>query len=296
VINWISERLLQRGYHAPKFHAVSHSPIAESEASRRAIDLARLVDTRMLIVHVSEGETAHSILQARNNDLTIYGETCPQYLFLTAKDLDQEGMEGAKYCCSPPPRDNASQEAIWKGLKNGTFQVFSSDHAPYRFDESGKFHAGGDVSFKKIANGVPGLETRMPLLFSEGVGKGRITINEFVALTSTNASKIYGLYPRKGSLAIGSDADIAIWDQEWVRTIKQEMLHDNVDYTPYEGMEVKGWPRIVINRGRMVVEEEILKVDRGSGEFLPRTPAEAGQELPISSPLSPSRNFGAKLI
>ncbi len=296
VINWISERLLQRGYHAPKFHAVSHSPVAESEASRRAIDLARLVDARMLIVHVSDGEAAHSIQQARSNELKIYGETCPQYLFLTAKDLDKEGMEGAKYCCSPPPRDKASQEAIWKGLKNGTFQVFSSDHAPYRFDESGKFHAGRDVSFKKIANGVPGLETRMPLLFSEGVGKGRITINEFIALTSTNAAKIYGLYPRKGSLAIGSDADIAIWDPEWVRTIKQEMLHDNVDYTPYEGMEVKGWPKIVINRGRMVVEEETLKVDRGSGEFLPRATAEAGQELPISSPLNSSRNFGAKLL
>ena len=296
VINWISERLIQRGYNAPKFHAVSHSPVAESEASRRAIDLARLVDARMLIVHVSEAEAAHSILQARNNELTIYGETCPQYLFLTAKDLDQEGMEGAKYCCSPPPRDKASQEAIWKGLKNGTFQVFSSDHAPYRFDESGKFHAGRDASFNKIANGVPGLETRMPLLFSEGVGKGRITINEFVALTSTNAAKIYGLYPRKGSLVIGSDADIAIWDPKWVRTIKKEMLHDNMDYTPYEGMEVKGWPRVVISRGRMAVEEETLKVDRGSGEFLPRTPAEAGRELPISSPLSPSRNFGAKLL
>ena len=296
VINWISERLLERGYHAPKFHAVSHSPIAESEASRRAIDLARLVDARMLIVHVSDGEAAHSILQARSNELKIYGETCPQYLFLTAKDLDQEGMEGAKYCCSPPPRDKASQEAIWKGLKNGTFQVFSSDHAPYRFDESGKFYAGKDASFKNIANGVPGLETRMPLLFSEGVGKGKITINEFVALTSTNAAKIYGLYPRKGSLAIGSDADIAIWDREWVRIIKQEMLHDNVDYTPYEGMEVKGWPRIVINRGRMVIEAETLKVERGSGKFLPRAPAEGGRELPISSPLSPSRNFGAKLL
>ena len=296
VINWISERLMRRGYNAPKFHAVSHSPVAESEASRRAIDLARLVDARMLIVHVSEAEAAHSILQARNNELTIYGETCPQYLFLTAKDLDQEGMEGAKYCCSPPPRDKASQEAIWKGLKNGTFQVFSSDHAPYRFDESGKFHAGRDASFNNIANGVPGLETRMPLLFSEGVGKGRITINEFVALTSTNAAKIYGLYPRKGSLVIGSDADIALWDPKWVRTIKQEMLHDNMDYTPYEGMKVKGWPRVVINRGRMAVEDETLKVDRGSGVFLPRTPAEAGRELPISSPLSPSRNFGAKLL
>ena len=136
----------------------------------------------------------------------------------------------------------------------------------------------------------------MPLLFSEGVGKGKITINEFVALTSTNAAKIYGLYPRKGSLVIGSDADITIWDNEWVRTIKHEMLHDNVDYTPYQGMEVKGWPRIVINRGRIVIEEETLKVDRGSGEFLPRSPFETDRELPVSSPLSPTRTFGAKLL
>ena len=296
VITWITERLLTRGYHAPKFHAVSHAPIAESEASRRAIDLARLVDAPLLIVHVSEPEAARAILEARNNGLPIYGETCPQYLFLTAEDLNKNGMEGAKYCCSPPPRDKAAQEAIWLGLRNGTFQVFSSDHAPYRFDESGKFHAGANPSFKQIANGVPGLETRMPLLFSEGVLKGRLTLNEFVALTSTNAAKIYGLHPRKGSLAIGSDADITIWDPKWGRTITQDMLHDNMDYTPYEGMEVTGWPRIVIIRGRVAVEEETLKLDRGAGEFLKRTPAKPGLEPLPSSPLSPLRNFGANLL
>jgi dihydropyrimidinase len=296
VITWITERLLTRGYHAPKFHAVSHAPIAESEASRRAIDLARLVDAPLLIVHVSEPEAARAILEARNNGLPIYGETCPQYLFLTAEDLNKNGMEGAKYCCSPPPRDKAAQEAIWLGLRNGTFQVFSSDHAPYRFDESGKFHAGANPSFKQIANGVPGLETRMPLLFSEGVLKGRLTLNEFVALTSTNAARIYGLHPRKGSLAIGSDADITIWDPKWSRTITQDMLHDNMDYTPYEGMEVTGWPRIVIIRGRVAVEEETLKLDRGAGEFLKRTPAKPGLEPLPSSPLSPLRNFGANLL
>jgi dihydropyrimidinase len=296
VITWITERLLTRGYHAPKFHAVSHAPIAESEASRRAIDLARLVDAPLLIVHVSEPEAARAILEARNNGLPIYGETCPQYLFLTAEDLNKNGMEGAKYCCSPPPRDKAAQEAIWLGLRNGTFQVFSSDHAPYRFDESGKFHAGANPSFKQIANGVPGLETRLPLLFSEGVLKGRLTLNEFVALTSTNAAKIYGLHPRKGSLAIGSDADITIWDPKWGRTITQDMLHDNMDYTPYEGMEVTGWPRIVIIRGRVAVEEETLKLDRGAGEFLKRTPAKPGLEPLPSSPLSPLRNFGANLL
>ena len=296
VINWLSERLLTRGNVAPQFHAVAHAQIAESEASRRAIDLARLVDARMLIVHVSAPEAAEAILLARNKGLPIYGETCPQYLFLTAKDLDRDGMEGAKFCCSPPPRDTAGQEAIWRGLTNGTFQVFSSDHAPYRFDKSGKFSAGPNPTFKKIANGIPGIETRMPLLFSEGVGKGRLTLNEFVALTSTNAAKIYGLHPRKGTIAVGSDADIAIWDPKWERTISQSILHDNMDYTPYEGMKVTGWPRIVISRGRITVEDETLQVERGSGIFLEREPeAEKGTTFPAGSPLAPARIFGADL-
>ncbi len=295
VITWITERLLKRGYDSPKFHSVSHPPIAESEATRRAIDLARLVDAPLLIVHVSEPEAARAILEARNNGLPIYGETCPQYLFLTAKDLEKSGMEGAKYCCSPPPRDIRSQEAIWLGLKNGTFQVFSSDHAPYRYDKSGKFHAGKNPTFNKIANGLPGLETRMPLLFSEGVLKGRINLNKFVALTSTNASKIYGLYPRKGSLLIGSDADITIWDPKWERIIKLDMLHDNMNYTPYEGMKVTGWPRTVIIRGRIAVEDETMKLERGAGKFLKRTPAQRRLDQ-LSSPLSPSRNFDANIL
>ncbi len=297
VIDWLSERLLTRGYVAPKYHAVSHNQIAESEASRRAIDLARLTDAKMLIVHVSAPEAAQAILNARNQGLPIYGETCPQYLFLTAEDLDRDGMEGAKFCCSPPPRDKAGQEAIWLGLTNGTFQVFSSDHAPYRYDETGKFSAGPNPTFKNIANGVPGIETRMPLLFSEGVGKGRLSLNEFVALTSTNAAKIYGLHPRKGTIAVGSDADIAIWDPNWKRTITESMLHDNMDYTPYEGMEITGWPRTVISRGRIVVEDETLRVERGSGRFLEREPMDPESEGPgDDAPLSPRSTFGADLM
>ena len=295
VINWLSERLLNGGYVAPKYHAVSHNSIAESEASRRAIDLARLTDAKLLIVHVSAPEAANAILKARNQGLPIYGETCPQYLFLTADDLDREGMEGAKFCCSPPPRDKAGQDAIWLGLTNDTFQVFSSDHAPYRYDETGKFIAGPNPTFKKIANGVPGIETRMPLLFSEGVRKGRLSLNQFVALTSTNAAKIYGLHPRKGTIAIGSDADIAIWDPNWERVISTAILHDNMDYTPYDGMEITGWPRTVINQGRVVVYNETLQVERGSGSFLEREPEDVAP-LGDDALLSHTRTFEAKLL
>ncbi len=297
VINWISERLLSKGNVAPKFHAVSHNAIAESEASRRAIDLARLVDAPLLIVHVSTPEATAAIRDARNKGLKIYGETCPQYLFLTAEDLDRDGMEGAKFCCSPPPRDKAGQEAIWLGLKNGTFEVFSSDHAPYRFDSSGKLNAGPEPSFKKIANGVPGLEVRVPLLYSEGVGKGRITLNQFVALTSTNAAKLYGLHPRKGTIAIGSDADLVVFDPHKEVTITNDMLHDNVDYTPYEGREITGWPKIVLSRGRVVIENNELQVERGSGVFLEREPnPPADKTAPPSTPLDPAANFGAKIL
>lgn len=297
IINWLSERLLSRGFDAPKYHAVSHNSIAEQEASRRAIDLARLVDAQLLIVHVSTAGAMQSILEARNRGLKIYGETCPQYLFLTADDMDKDGMEGAKFCCSPPPRDQAAQEAIWLGLKNGAFQIFSSDHAPYRFDSSGKLSAGPKPTFKKIANGVPGLEVRMPLLFSEGVGKGRLTLNEFVGLTSANAAKLYGLYPRKGTIAVGADADIAIWDPNWKRTITQSMLHDNMDYTPYEGREVTGWPRLVLSRGRVLIEDDSLRVERGSGLFLDREPAPLeDKKAAPHTPLDLDANFDAQLL
>ena len=179
-------------------------------------------------------------------------------------------MAGAMCCCSPPPRDAAAQEAIWRGLADGTFQVFSSDHAPYRFDETGKLAAGENVSFNKIANGVPGLEVRMPLLFSEGVLKKRIDLHRFVDLTSTRAAKLYGMFPQKGSISIGADADLVIWDADREVRIEAAKLHDNVGYTPYEGRTLRGWPVTVLSRGRVVVEGDELKVERGSGEFVAR--------------------------
>lgn len=226
MIRWLKERLLQGGYVAPKYHAISHVELAEDEATHRAIRLSELIDVPILIVHVSASEAMAEIRRAQTAGLKVYGETCPQYLFLTASDLDRNGAEGAKFCCSPPPRDSAHHEVIWRGLANGTFQVFSSDHAPYRFDETGKLAAGPNPTFPQIANGVPGIELRLPLLFSEGVGKGRISIHQFVALTSTNAAQIYGLSPRKGTIAIGSDADIAIWDPKKEIKITWDLLHD----------------------------------------------------------------------
>ncbi|HJO97371.1 MAG TPA: dihydropyrimidinase, partial [Rhodospirillales bacterium] len=254
-IRWISQRLLEKGHREPRYHAVAHSRLGEGEATHRVIALSRLLDTPLLIVHVSTEEARDEIRQAQNLGLKIYGETCPQYLFLTAQDLDLPGSEGAKFCCSPPPRDAAAQEAIWLGLANGTFQVFSSDHAPYRHDETGKLVKGPNPSFKEIASGVPGLEVRLPLLFSEGVKKGRIDLQRFVDLSATTAAKIYGLFPRKGTIAVGADADIAIWDPEKKVTIGTAMLHDNVGYTPYEGRTVTGWPVTVLSRGRVVVED-----------------------------------------
>ena len=298
VIKWLSQRLLDRGHTAPKYHAMSHARIAETEASGRAIQLARLVDTPLLIVHVSTAEAADVILKARNDGLKVFGETCPQYLFLTAEDIDRDGMEGAKYCCSPPPRDAADQEAMWRGLQNGTFQVFSSDHAPYRFDETGKLHAGPNPPFKSIANGVPGIELRMPLLFSEGVGKGRIDLNAFVALTATNAARIYGLHPRKGTIAVGADADLALWDPERRTEITWQMLHDNVGYTPYEGMTLEGWPVTVISRGRVVVDGGELHVEPGSGRYLERSPGHdfCRPRGVLAPELDPRTNFGAQLL
>jgi len=281
MIKWLTGRLLERGLGAPRYHAVSHARLAEGEATNRAVALSQLLDVPILLVHVSAGEAIEVIRNAQTRGLRIYGETCPQYLFLTADDLAKPGVEGAKFCCSPPPRDRAAQQAVWTGLRNGTFQVFSSDHAPYRFDASGKLPHGDKTTFKEIANGVPGIELRLPLLFSEGVGQGRLDLNAFVALTATNHAKLYGLYPKKGTIAVGSDADIAIWDPERETVITAEILHDNVGYTPYEGRRLRGWPVTVLSRGRIVIEDGRLVAPRGSGQFLPCALSEAAKPLGV---------------
>jgi dihydropyrimidinase len=283
MIQWLADRLLANGMSQPRYHAVSHAGIAEGEATNRAVALSQLLDVPILIVHVSASDAIDVIRGAQTKGLKIYGETCPQYLFLTADDIGMD-LEGTKFCCSPPPRDAANQEAVWRGLQNGTFQVFSSDHAPYKYDETGKLLKGDKTTFKDTANGVPGIELRVPLLFSEGVGKGRIDLNRFVALTATNHARLYGLYPKKGTIAVGSDADICVWDPDKHVHVTASMLHDQTGYTPYEGRHVTGWPVTVISRGRVVVEDGALKVERGSGNFLPCALSEMAKPLGRAAP------------
>ena len=269
-IAWLTEKLEAAGRTAPRYHATSRPPPVEREATHRAITLAELIDVPVLIVHVSSREAIEQIRWAQGRGLKIYAETCPQYLFLSEDDLDHPGFEGARCICSPPPRGKDNQPFVWQGLTGGVFQVFSSDHAPFRFDTpTGKRNAGADAPFRAVPNGIPGVETRLPLLFSEGVMAGRLPLESFVALTATNPAKIYGLHPRKGTIVVGADADLVLWDPERRVTLTNALLHHNVDYTPYEGMRLTGWPVMTLSRGEPVCRDGAPLGAPGRGQFLP---------------------------
>jgi len=268
-IEWLTKKLEAAGRTAPRFHAQSRPMLVEREATHRAIALAELVDVPILIVHVSGREAVEQIRWARAHGLNVFAETCPQYLFLTAADLGiDDSYQGARCVCSPPPRDKANQQVIWDGLNDGLFTVFSSDHAPFRYDApEGKKPGGQEVAFRHIPNGIPGLETRLALLYSEGVIGGRLTLQKFVELTSTNPAKAYGLHPQKGTIAIGSDADLVIWDEcEFV--LRNEALHHAVDYTPYEGTTLRAWPALTLIGGEVVWDGKDFHPRAGRGRFL----------------------------
>jgi dihydropyrimidinase len=270
-IRFLAERLERAGRTEPYGHALSRPVPVEREATHRAISLAELLDVPIMIVHVSNGQAMEEIARAQARGLKIYGETCPQYLVLKASDIAGLDTGAAKLVCSPPPRDEKSQNECWDGLRRGVFSVFSSDHCPFRFDDpQGKRAPRGRDNFRYVPNGIPGVETRLPILFSEGVGKGRITLEQFVALTSTNHAKMYGLYPRKGTIEVGADADVVLWDPARTTRISHSILHDACDYTPYEGLEVTGWPVLTMVRGRVVVRDGKLVGARGFGQHLPR--------------------------
>jgi dihydropyrimidinase len=297
MIAWATRRLLERGYTAPRYHAISHPRVAEAEAVGRLIAMAALVDQPIVVFHVTTAAAMAAIRDAQSRGLKVFAETCPQYLLFQASDLDKPGLEGAKWMFSPPARDAVDRAAIWRGVQNGTFQIVSSDHAPYRFDESGKLAKGPNPSFKQIANGIPGIELRQPLLFSEGVGKGRLDLHRFVALCCTNPARIYGLHPKKGTIAVGSDADLAIWDPEKTVEITDETTHDAAGYCSYAGMTITGWPTNVIARGEVIVDRGELLAERGRGRFLPRAAGEAAEPAGLLVPeMDPARNFGAELL
>jgi dihydropyrimidinase len=269
-IEWLTKRLEAAGRTAPRFHAHSRPMLVEREATHRAMSLAQLVDVPILIVHVSGKEAVEQIRWGRSIGLKVFAETCPQYLFLTAEDLGiDDSYQGARCVCSPPPRDKSNQQVIWDGLNDGLFTVFSSDHAPFNYDAPGGKKPGGqEVPFRHIPNGIPGIETRMALLYSEGVLARRMTANRFVELTATNPAKAYGLHPRKGTIAVGSDADMVIWDErEFV--LRNAMLHHAVDYTPYDGMTLRAWPALTLSRGDVVWDGTKFHGQAGRGQFLP---------------------------
>ncbi len=253
-IEFLRDKAERAGDTAPVFHARSRPVPVEREATHRATTLAEVAGVPLMIVHVSNGAALEEIRRAKERGVKVYAETCPQYITLTADDLDRAGFEGAKWVCSPPPRDTDEQAAIWAGLEQGAFDVFSSDHCPFRFaDPAGKDAPGARASFRNIPNGIPGVETRLPILFSEGVSKGRITLEAFAALTATNHARIYGLTD-KGAIMVGKDADIVLWDPSLTKAICQDDLHHGADYTPWEGFEVTGWPVHTLLRGQTVMQ------------------------------------------
>lgn len=283
-IAWLTAQLEAAGKTAPKFHGASRPMAVEREATHRAITLAELLDVPILFVHVSGREALQQIRDSQWRGLRVYAETCPQYLALAEEEMP-EGFEAAKCVCSPPVRSKENQSHLWDGLAGNAFQIISSDHAPYRYDDpQGKKVQGDNASFRVVPNGMPGLATRMPVVFSEGVQSGRITLNQFVALTATNAAKLYGLYPQKGTIAVGSDADFAIWDPNREVVISNRLLHHNVDYTPFEGRLVRGWPMQVYSRGELVCRDFQVTAAPGRGKFIRRALSEMAK--PAGRPAS----------
>ena len=267
VIDVLVQRALAAGHTAPKYHALTRPPRAEAEATHRAIALAEMADVPIYIVHLSAAEALDMVTEARDRGLPAYAETCPQYLFLSFDNYEEPDFGGAKYVMSPPLRERAKQDQLWRGLAFNDLQCVSTDHCPFCLKEQKEL---GRHDFSKIPNGAPGIETRMSLVYDGGVRTGRISLNRFVELTSTAPAKIFGLFPRKGTIAPGSDADIVIFDPNRTITLSARTSHMNVDYNPYEGRQVTGATDTVLSRGRLVIENGQLAARGGSGSFLKR--------------------------
>ncbi len=267
VIDVLVKRALAEGRTAPKYHALTRPTKAEAEGVHRAIALAEMANSPVYIVHLSCYDSLREVQAARDLGLPAYAETCPQYLLLDDSLYSQPDFEGAKYVMTPPLRDKENQEKLWKGLRSDDLQVISTDHCPFCMKEQKEL---GRDDFSKIPNGGPGVEHRMSLIYHHGVGQGRINLNRFVELTSTAAAKIFGLFPRKGTIAVGSDADIVIFDPKREQTISAATHHMRVDYSAYEGWRVLGVTEIVLSRGNVIVENGEWKGKAGAGQFIKR--------------------------
>lgn len=261
--------LIEGGKTSPKYHAMARPEVAEKRAVARICAMAERLKAPVMIFHVSCALAAVEVSKARARGAPVWAETCPHYLFMTSDILDQPGVEGAKWMCSPPQRTVQDQEALWASLSDGTLDLISSDHAPYRFDNTGKLCAGPNPPFPDIANGLPGLETRMPLIFDAAFTHKRLSPQAFTTLTATAAADIYGLH-NKGRLAAGMDADIVLWDPDKSHTYGANDLHDNVGYNPYEGRRVTGWPVDVFLRGNRIVTDGKLTTEPGRGRWMDR--------------------------
>ena len=267
-IDVIVQQALAEGKRAPKYHALTRPTTAEAEATSRAIALAEMAGAPLYIVHLSCNEALEKVREARDRGLPVYAETCPQYLYLSLENFDAPGFEGAKYVFTPPLREKWHQEKLWNGLKRDHLQVVSTDHCPFCFKDQKEL---GKDDFTKIPNGGPGVEHRMSLIYSGGVAKGRFSVNRFVELVSTTPAKLFGLYPRKGTIAVGSDADMVIFDPEREHTISAATHHMRVDYSMFEGIRVTGMPDVVLSRGRVIIENNAFLGRAGQGQFLKRS-------------------------
>jgi dihydropyrimidinase len=276
VIDELVKEALRRGETAPKYHALTRPSRAEGEATGRAIALAEMARVPIYIVHLSAADALEKVRDARDLGLPAYAETCPQYLFLSYDNYEEPGFEGAKYVMSPPLREKWHQEVLWKGLQKNDLQVISTDHCPFCMAEQKEL---GRDDFSKIPNGAPGIETRLTLVHDGGVRPGRITLNRFVELCSTTPAKMFGLFPRKGTIAVGSDADIVVFDPKKTTTLGVKTLHMKVDYNPYAGRTVHGAPSPVIVNGNVVIEGDRFVGRKGAGRFLRRGPSLAPHGL-----------------
>ena len=279
VIAKLQQQALERGDVAPRFHALTRPEEVEAEATNRAIRLAEVAGAPILVVHVSCAPALEAIHLAHERGQTVYAETCPQYFAFEYEDLARPGFEGAKYVCSPPLRDPSNRPALWNGLKVGDLQIFGSDHCSFNYE--GQKEMGKD-DFTLIPNGLPGVEERAMALWTLGVREGKLSENQFVAVLSTNQARIYGAYPRKGTLAPGADADVVLWDPELSTTATAANRHGNVDYTPYEGVCFTGGPASVYVRGNLVYKDGEVVGERGSGRFIERSfTATSGLEVRV---------------